>query len=305
MKVVFMGTPDFAVYSLDALTEMDLEIALVISQTDRPKDRGKKMQPTAVKKRAEELGLPIYQPLNIKSEEVYEKLKELDPELIIVTAYGQLLPKSILELPRYGCINVHASLLPKYRGAAPIHYALLHGEEKTGITTMYMSEGLDVGDMIYTDELSIEPQDDIQSLHDKLALLSKKTLKKTVEAIINEKAPRIVQKEEDASYASLITKEMGHLDFSKSANVLLNQTRALPSYAFLGEQRIRLFNAAIGGISESEDYGRIVRVNGDSIEVIAKDHRILFYELQFPNKKRMSVKDFLKGNQIPSGSLLE
>ncbi len=176
MKIIFMGTPDFAVSSLDAIAERQDEIVLVISQVDKPRDRGKKLQPTAVKKRAEELGLRVYQPQSIKSEEAFEEIRRLEPELIVVTAYGQIIPKRILDIPKYGCVNVHASLLPKYRGAAPIHYAILNGDDETGITTMYMSEGLDTGDMIRKDVIKIEPSDTTAELHDKLALLSKKNL---------------------------------------------------------------------------------------------------------------------------------
>lgn len=305
MRVVFMGTPEFAVYSLDAVIERGDEVALVVSQQDRPKDRGKKMQPTAVKKRAEELGLPVFQPENIKSDETFELLKEIEPDIIVVTAYGQILPRRILELTKYGCVNVHASLLPKYRGAAPIQFAIINGEQKTGITTMYMSEGLDTGDMILKDEIEILPDDTSAILHDKLALLSKKTLTKTLDKIEQQIAPRIAQQEELSSYAPLISKQMGHIDFSKEAESVVNLVRGLPTYAYLDEHLIKLFDARLGESTDSEDYGKIIRLHKDSIEVIAKGHSVLFYEIQVPNKKRMRVADFLKGNSLETGAVFQ
>ncbi|MDO5096339.1 MAG: methionyl-tRNA formyltransferase [Peptostreptococcaceae bacterium] len=305
MRVVFMGTPEFAVYSLDAVIERGDEVALVVSQQDRPKDRGKKMQPTAVKKRAKELGLPVFQPENIKSDETFELLKEIEPDIIVVTAYGQILPRRILELTKYGCVNVHASLLPKYRGAAPIQFAIINGEQKTGITTMYMSEGLDTGDMILKDEIEILPDDTSAILHDKLALLSKKTLTKTLDKIEQQIAPRIAQQEELSSYAPLISKQMGHIDFSKEAESVVNLVRGLPTYAYLDEHLIKLFDARLGESTDSEDYGKIIRLHKDSIEVIAKGHSVLFYEIQVPNKKRMRVADFLKGNSLETGAVFQ
>lgn len=305
MKIIFMGTPDFAVYSLDAIKERGDEILLVISQEDRPRDRGKKIQPTPVKKRAEELGIEVYQPKSIKSDEAFEKISSLTPDLIVVTAYGQIVSKRILDLPRYGCINVHASLLPKYRGAAPIHYALIYGEEKTGITTMYMSEGLDTGDMILKDEINIAEKDTLQTLHDKLALLSKGTLTKTIGQIEQGTAPRIPQTEQDSTYASLIKKEMGHIDFSKTPKEIRNLSRALSTYAILDENTVKLWGAEEGVCTGRSNYGEILQVHKDNIEVVAKGGTVKFYEIQFPNKKRMRVEDFLKGNSIEEGQILK
>lgn len=303
MRVVFMGTPEFAVSSLEAVIERGDEVALVISQQDRPKDRGKKMQPTAVKKKAQQLGIPVFQPESIKSDETYELLKAIEPDIIVVTAYGQILPKRILELTKFGCVNVHASLLPKYRGAAPIQFAIINGEEKTGITTMYMSEGLDTGDMIFKDEIEIMPDDTTAILHDKLALLSKSTLTKTLDQIERRIAPRIAQEEEYSSYAPLISKQMGHIDFSKEAQSIVNLVRGLPAYAYLDEHLIKLFDARLGERTDSEEYGKITKLHKDSIEVIAKGHSVLFYEIQVPNKKRMRVADFLKGNTLEKGAV--
>lgn len=305
MRVIFMGTPDFAVSSLDALIERGDEVLLVVSQEDKPRDRGKKVQPTPVKERASALGLPVYQPKSIKTDEAYEMLKQYDPEVIVVTAYGQIVPKRILELPKYGCINVHASLLPKYRGAAPIHYALIDGEEKTGITTMLMSEGLDTGDMLLTDELIIEESDNLESLHNKLAALSKKTLVNTLTLLERGQEKRIPQNEELSSYAPLIKKELGHIDFSRSPQDIFNLLRAVSGYAHMDGKTVKLFGVKEGNRSESEEYGKIVRVAKDHIEVIANGGTIRFFEIQMPNKKRMRVEDFLKGNSIEVSTILE
>lgn len=305
MKIIFMGTPDFAVFSLDALRERKDEILLVISQEDRPRDRGKKVQPTPVKKRAEELGIEVYQPKSIKSDEAFDRIAALKPDLIVVTAYGQIIPKRILDIPRYGCINVHASLLPKYRGAAPIHFALINGERTTGITTMYMSEGLDTGDMILKDEIRIADEDTLQTLHDKLAYLSKKTLTDTLQKIECEEAVRIPQNDTESSYAPLIKKEMGHIDFSKTPREIQNLSRALSVYAKMNGESIKFWNAQLGDDLQSEDYGKLIRINKDNLEIAANGGTVKFFEIQLPNKKRMSVEDFLKGNRVEQGIIFE
>lgn len=305
MKIIFMGTPDFAVFSLDALRERKDEILLVISQEDRPRDRGKKVQPTPVKKRAEELGIEVYQPKSIKSDESFDRIAALKPDLIVVTAYGQIIPKRILDIPRYGCINVHASLLPKYRGAAPIHFALINGERTTGITTMYMSEGLDTGDMILKDEIRIADEDTLQTLHDKLAYLSKKTLTDTLQKIECEEAVRIPQNDTESSYAPLIKKEMGHIDFSKTPREIQNLSRALSVYAKMNGESIKFWNAQLGDDLQSEDYGKLIRINKDNLEIAANGGTVKFFEIQLPNKKRMSVEDFLKGNRVEQGIIFE
>lgn len=305
MKIIFMGTPDFAVFSLDALRERKDEILLVISQEDRPRDRGKRVQPTPVKKRAEELGIEVYQPKSIKSDEAFDRIAALKPDLIVVTAYGQIIPKRILDIPRYGCINVHASLLPKYRGAAPIHFALINGERTTGITTMYMSEGLDTGDMILKDEIRIADEDTLQTLHDKLAYLSKKTLTDTLQKIECEEAVRIPQNDTESSYAPLIKKEMGHIDFSKTPREIQNLSRALSVYAKMNGESIKFWNAQLGDDLQSEDYGKLIRINKDNLEIAANGGTVKFFEIQLPNKKRMSVEDFLKGNRVEQGIIFE
>jgi len=307
MKIIFMGTPEFAVNSLEVLKERGDEVVLVISQKDKPKGRGKKLQPTPVKEKALEYGYEVHQPDRVKEKQSVELIKSLKPDLIVVTAFGQILTKEILDIPRLGCINVHASLLPKYRGAAPINFAIINGEEKTGITTMYMAEGLDTGDIILSDEIAIEPKDTAGSLHDKLADLSKKTLSRTLELFEKGQVPRTAQDGTKSSYAPMMDKELGHLDFSQDAKDVINLARGVdpwPSaYAKLNGDTVKLFDLKLGKPSLSPDYGEITDVKSDCIEIRAKGNSVLVYEVQFPNKKRMPVKEYLKGNDIKQGDL--
>lgn len=307
MKIIFMGTPEFAVYSLEVLNERNDEVLLVVSQEDKPKGRGKKLQMTPVKEKALEYGYEVFQPKKLREEESVEKLKALEPDLIVVTAFGQILTKEILDIPKYGCINVHASLLPKFRGAAPINFAIIEGEQKTGITTMYMAQGLDTGDMILKDEIEITSEDTAGTLHDKLAILSQKTLRETLDLIENGNAPRTVQDDSLSNYAPMMSKELGHLDFSKDAVSIINLSRGVDpwpsSYAKLDGEVVKLFNMKLGNKTENKNYGEIVAVSSEYIEVIAFDRTVFIYEVQFPNKKRMPVREYLKGNDIKTGEV--
>lgn len=307
MKIIFMGTPEFAVYSLEVLKERNDEVLLVVSQEDKPKGRGKKLQMTPVKEKALEYGYEVFQPKKLREEESVEKLKALEPDLIVVTAFGQILTKEILDIPKYGCINVHASLLPKFRGAAPINFAIIEGEQKTGITTMYMAQGLDTGDMILKDEIEITSEDTAGTLHDKLAILSQKTLRETLDLIENGNAPRTVQDDSLSNYAPMMSKELGHLDFSKDAVSIINLSRGVDpwpsSYAKLDGEVVKLFNMKLGNKTENKNYGEIVAVSSEYIEVIAFDRTVFIYEVQFPNKKRMPVREYLKGNDIKTGEV--
>lgn len=308
MKVIFMGTPEFAVYSLEVLNKRNDDVLLVVSQEDKPKGRGKKLQPTPVKEKSLEYGYEVFQPKKLREPEAVAKLKELEPDLIVVTAFGQILTKEILDIPKYGCINVHASLLPKFRGAAPINFAIIEGEKKTGITTMYMAQGLDTGDMILKDEVEITDEDTFSTLHDKLALLSQKTLRETLELIEQGKAPRTVQDDSLSNYAPMMHKELGHIDFSKKAQSIINLSRGIDpwpsSYAKLGDDVVKLFNMKLGSKTDNKNYGEIVAVNSEYIEVITDGETVLIYEVQFPNKKRMPVREYLKGNDIKTGEVL-
>lgn len=300
MNIIFMGTPDFAVYSLNTIYENNFNVQLVITQEDKPQNRGKKIQMPPVKKRALELGLDVYQPNKIRDNDVYEKIKKLKPDLIVVTAYGKIIPKEILDIPTYGCINVHASLLPKLRGAAPIQFSIINGESITGLTTMYMDEGLDTGDMIYKEELIIEKNDNAKTLELKLAELSKKILLKTIESIQSGTAPRIKQNSEEANYAPLISKEMGRIDFTLDGEKICNLIKGLdpwPSaYTTLDGEVVKLYSPEIGVTTDSKDFGKILNLEKNFIEIVANNNTIKIYEIQFPNKKRMKISEFINGN---------
>ena len=218
MKIVFMGTPDFSVNALENIVKAGHDVVGVITQPDKPKGRGGKMQYTPVKEKALELGLDVYQPQRVKETEFIEKLKEMNPDAIVVIAFGQILPKAILDMPKYGCINVHASLLPKYRGAAPIQWSVIDGEKETGVTTMYMNEGLDTGDIIDKVVVPIDKKETGGSLFDKLAIEGGKLILKTLIELENGTAVRTPQDDSKSNYAGMINKQLGKIDFNKSAN---------------------------------------------------------------------------------------
>lgn len=307
-KAIFMGTPEFAVASLETLYESSFEIAMVITQPDRKKDRGKKMQSPPVKEKALEWGLEVYQPDSIKTEEAIEKIRATKPDVIIVTAYGQILPKAILQIPSMGCINVHASLLPRYRGAAPINYVLINGEKKTGITTMYMSGGLDTGDIILSDEIDISDEWNSQILHDELAALSKITLRRTLEALIEGRAPRIPQDESAASYAKMMKKSLGHIHWDQEGKTIRNLVRGtVPwpgAYSLYKGQIMKIFEVRPTDECSENLPGTIVRISKEGLYVSAKDRLVCIHEIQMSGKRKMSVSEYLKGNSIEVGEIL-
>ena len=220
MKIVYMGTPDFAVAPLAALVENGYEVEAVITQPDKPKGRGKTMMPTPVKEEALKHEIPVLQPVKVRDPEFVEKLKSLAPDIIVVAAFGQIIPKSILDMPKFGCINIHASLLPKYRGAAPIQQAVIDGEKESGVTIMQMNAGLDTGDMLYRKEVVIERKDTFETLHDKLMAAGGEAITEAHPLLEAGKLIPEKQKDEESCYASLITKEMGRMDFKKDAYTL-------------------------------------------------------------------------------------
>lgn len=308
MKAIFMGTPEFAIPSFEALYESDFEIALVVTQPDRPKGRGKKLSSPPVKLVALEHDIEVFQPERIKDREAIEKIKQVKPDLIIVVAFGQILPKEILELPRYGCINVHASLLPKYRGAAPINFAIINGEKKTGVTTMYMEEGLDTGDMLLKNEVEITPEDTASTLHDKLAIAGKKTLSDTLKAIINTELVPEKQDDSISSYAPIMTKELGKINWDRSAEAISNLVRGTdpwPSaYTLYDNSVLKLFAPVVLDKQSKEKPGTIVAVSSEGIDIASADYIVRIKEIQISGKKRMPVGEFLKGNVLEIGKVL-
>lgn len=308
MNIVFMGTPDFAVPCLKTLAESTHTVSAVFTQPDKPKGRGYKMIPTPVKKAAQEYNIPVYQPLSLRKGEDAEAgmkvLKELSPDLIVVTAYGQILPEEILNLPKYGCINIHASLLPAYRGAAPINWCILNGESKTGVTSMQMDKGLDTGDMLLRRETEIGENETYQELYDRLAVMGGEVLADTLKAV--EEGTLSPEKQDDSlsCYSPMITKSMSALDFSKSAKELHNTVRGVTGFTLMGGKRLKIFRSVIeNGTDEKAANGEIV--DADKFTVKCGDGGLLtFTEIQAEGGKRMKTADFLRGKKITKGEIL-
>lgn len=303
MRIVFMGTPDFAVPSLKALLAAGHEIVGVFTQPDKPKNRGMKLTPSPVKVVAQEHQLPIYQPTTLKTDEAYDVLADLQPELIAVAAYGKILPKKILELPSLGCINVHSSLLPRYRGAAPINWAILNGDRETGVTIMYMAEGLDTGDIISQRATPIDPNETVESLHDRLAEIGAELLVETVTAIGDGTATRTPQDDSLSSYASMLSRELSPIDFTQSAHRIHNQVRGLIPWPATSVElcgtMFKIFSVEETGEDSEKPAGTVLGADKKGINVVCGDGKVLrILELQAPGKKRMRAVDYLRGHSL-------
>ncbi|EQE33150.1 methionyl-tRNA formyltransferase [Clostridioides difficile CD38] len=303
-----MGTPDIAVPCLQKIIDEKYEILGVVTQPDKPKGRGKKLGMSPVKELAIENNIPVYQPVKARDKEFIDKIKSLNPDVIVVVAFGQILPKEILEIPKLGCINVHVSLLPKYRGAAPINWVIINGEEKTGVTTMYMDEGLDTGDMILKTEVNLDENITAGELHDKMMNIGAETLKETLRLIEEGNAPREVQNHEEFSYAPIMNKSLGNIDFSKSAREIHNLVRGVnpwPSaYTTYNDVIMKVWKTKVLDEKSTKDVGTIIDVSKDGIKVSTIDNVLLIEEIQMPNKKRMLVGEYIKGNTIETGLVL-
>lgn len=308
MKIVFMGTPDIAVGCLQKIIDEKHEILGVVTQPDKPVGRGKKIGMPPVKELALKYDLPVYQPVKARDEEFVKILKDLNPDLIVVVAFGQILPKSILDIPKFGCVNVHVSLLPKYRGAAPINWVIINGEAKTGVTTMYMDEGLDTGDMILTSEFDLNDEITAGELHDIMKEEGAELLKKTIDLINKGEAPRIPQNHEEFTYAPIMNKTLGQIDFSKSAKEIHNLVRGVnpwPSaYTTYKDQTMKVWKTKVLSETSDKDPGTILKVDKDGIRVSTKDNVLLIKEIQMPGKKRVLVEEYIKGNSIENNEVL-
>lgn len=306
MRVVFMGTPDFSVPALENIAKR-YEVVAVVTQQDRPKGRGHKMQYTPVKEKAIELEIPVYQPKRVKDPEFVDILKTLRPDVIVVIAFGQILSKEILELPKHGCINVHASLLPKYRGAAPIQWAVINGDKKSGVTTMYMAEGLDTGDIIDTSEIVLDEKETGGSLFDKLADLGGKLILNTLDKLETGTATRTRQDDARSTYAGKITKELGKIDFTKPAVEIERLIRGLnpwPSaFTYMDDKMLKIWNADVLEETVEEEPGTITEVNKKFIKVATGEGYLLLKEIQLEGKKRMDVTSFLNGYNFTTNKL--
>lgn len=305
MNIVFMGTPDFAVPCLKALADAGECIKAVFTQPDKPKGRGYKMIPPPVKAAAQEMDIPVYQPLSLRKGEDAEQslavLKEINPDLIVVVAYGQILPEEILNLPEYGCINVHGSLLPEYRGAAPMQWCLLNGEKSTGVTTMMMDKGLDTGDMLIKAEIEIGENETFAELHDRLAECGAETLIKTVEAVKAGTLERTPQDDSKSTYSPMITKNMSLIDFSENAQSIHNKIRAITGFAFLGGKRLKIFRSELAGKKSSAEPGTVTEASSEFLAVCGDGEVIRFTEVQPEGGKRMKAADYLRGSKLQPG----
>lgn len=314
MKVVYMGTPDFAVNTLEAIVKAGHDVELVVTQPDKAKGRGKKFTFTPVKEKALEYDLEVAQPEKVREEDFMERLEAIAPDVIVVVAFGQILPERILNIPKYGCINVHASLLPAYRGAAPIQWAVIDGLEETGVTTMYMEKGLDTGDIICQSKILLDPEETGGSLFDKLACDGASLLIQTLEELENGTAIRTKQDDSKSSYAKMLSKDMGLLDFSKEAVVLERLIRGLnpwPSaYTRVNDKTLKIYKAKVlseeetNSIDNNAEEGSVIAVDKKSFTIRCKQGALQVFELQLEGKKRMETQAFLLGYDIHCGMKL-
>lgn len=310
MKIVFMGTPEFAAASLQALVRAGLyEIAAVVTQPDRPKGRGHKVMMSPVKEYALSQGLPVLQPERVKTPEFQAEMEKIRPELIVVAAFGQFLPKALLELPRYGCINVHASLLPKYRGAAPIHYAILKGEKEAGVTIMQMDVGMDTGTMLSKVSVPVGPEMTQGELHDILKEKGAQLLLDTIPRLVKGNIQAVPQPEEEATYASLITRDMEKLDWSRTAEGLHDQIRAFDpwpgSFTLLPDgKRLKVWKSRVLETCSQEVPGTVLQADPKGFRVACGKGSLEILECQPEGKKRMAAAPFVNGKHVKPGDRL-
>lgn len=322
MRVVFMGTPDFAVGALEAILQAGHQVAAVVTQPDKPKGRGKEIQMTPVKACAVSHGIPVFQPVKVKEKEAVETLREYNADIFVVAAFGQILSEEILSMPKYGCVNIHASLLPRYRGAGPIQWAIINGEEKSGVTIMQMDKGLDTGDMLLKEEVAIEPKETGDSLHDKLAEAGARLI---VEALAKLERGELVpekQKEEESCYAKRLQKSMGRIDWQQSAKKLDCLIRGLLSwpgaYTVLRGKNLKIWEVEAieepGNVPEGmalpEELshampGIVVGVEREAFYVKTGEGILKILAVQPEGKKRMPVREFLLGYQVKAGEQLQ
>ncbi|MDR0817244.1 MAG: methionyl-tRNA formyltransferase [Clostridiales Family XIII bacterium] len=309
-KIIYMGTPDFAVPALSLLFEAGYDITYVVTQPDRPRGRGHKLAPSPVKSKALELGLKVLQPERIRGDDDFvAALREASPDLIVVAAYGKILTKEVLDIPQLGCVNIHASLLPKYRGAAPVHRAIEAGEEETGVTLMYMSEGLDEGDMIASSSISVGAMNSGQ-VTDRLAQAGAELLISRMDLILSGRAHRTPQDDASSTYARPVSKDEGHIDFSDSARAVVRKVRAMTpqpgAFAYLGGEKVRIIEAECAGSNEEtktdagmdDAPGTIENGETDGVLVSTGKGLVVFKTIQMPGKKPVKVKDYLRGNSF-------
>ena len=309
MRILFMGTPDFALFSLRALVEAGEDVVGVVTQPDKPKGRGYTLTPPPVKVYAEERGLPVYQPNTLRGDEFASLLASVDPELIVVVAYGKILPQNVLEYPKYGCINVHGSLLPEYRGAAPMQRAIMEGKRETGVTTMMMDVGLDTGDMLLVGKIEICENDNFETVHDKLGACGAETLLRTLDALKGGTLTRVPQDGTLATYAAKIEKSDCVIDFSRSAGEVHDQIRGLSpiplAFTYTPDGKmLKVIATEVAEGSFSANVGEVVSTTDGKITVACGTGAVNLLTVLPEGKKRMSAADFINGRKIAKGDVL-
>ncbi len=319
MKVVFMGTPDFAVETLRAVVSSGHEVAAVVTQPDKPKGRGTAMSMSAVKEAALAMSLPVLQPERARDEEFISRLRGINPDVIVVVAFGQLLPKEIIDMPKYGCVNVHASLLPKYRGASPVQWAVIDGCEYSGVTTMLMDEGLDTGDILLAEKVKLDKKETGGSLFERLSLVGAQLLVKTLKALEEGSVTPVKQDEQKATYVRMLNKAFGNIDFNQPAEKIERLIRGLnpwPSaYTHINGKLLKIWDASVCGTSEAPSEagesasrkakpGTVVYSDDKAFIVQCSDKALKINELQLEGKKRMKTEDFLRGYSVKPGDVL-
>lgn len=307
MKVVYMGTPDFAVGPLQAMIEAGHEVTAVVTQPDKPKGRGKEMAASPVKERALTYGIPVLTPVKIKAAEAVAQLREYPADIFVVAAFGQILSEEILRMPKYGCVNIHASLLPKYRGAAPIQWSIIDGERETGVTIMQMDRGLDTGDILFQKKVPITPEDTGESLFDKLAEAGRALIVEALEKIEKGDVHPVKQDDSKSCYAKMLNKAVGKIDWNKSAPEIERLIRGLNSWPsayteYQGKQ-LKIWKAKVMPAMEGAP-GTIAKVTKDQVVVCTGDGALALLEIQLEGKKRMPVKEFLLGRTFEVGEVL-
>ena len=306
MRIVFMGTPQFACPTLSTLIERGERVVAVVTQPDRPKGRGQQTLPPPVKLLAQQHHIPVLQPVKVRQPEAVEQIRALQPDLIVVVAFGQILPKALLEIPRFGCINVHASLLPRYRGAAPLNWCIINGESETGVTTMMMDVGLDTGDMLLKRTTPIDPDEDTSSLHDRMSIAGAELLAETLDRLVA--GSLVPEKQDDAltCYASMLKKEDGLIDWGKDAQVVKNLVRGMTpwpgAYSHVDDKLLKVYRVRTAQGAGAP--GEVLSAGRDGIEVACGTGSIVIYELQLEGKKRLAAAEFLAGCKLEPGAFL-
>ena len=305
-RIIFMGTPDFACPTLQFLIDRGENLVAVVTQPDRPKGRGQKFMPPPVKELAEKNSIPVYQPPKVRDPNFVEIIRGLKPDVIVVVAFGQILPKSLLDIPSHGCINVHASLLPRYRGAAPLNWCIINGESETGVTTMLMDVGLDTGDMLLTQKTLLDENEDIASLHDRMATMGAGLLAETLDRLKTGDLVPLAQNNSDSCYAPMLKKEDGIINWYADARTIHNQVRGLAvwpgSCTTIDGQVLKIFRTRVG--EGSGEPGTVLQAAKGNFEVACQSGSIFLHEVQLAGKKRLDCTSFLAGYPVCEGTML-